>query len=237
MHAFILAGGLGTRLRPYTHAIPKPLMPLGDRSILDILLQRLAACGVTDVTLSLGYLAAIISAFVRDGAQWGLRISTVEEEKPLGTAASLLLAKGLPDDFLMINGDTLTDLDFSVMMDAHRRRGAVATIFGPTVEDQVDYGVLISDETGALVDYVEKPRRRLEVSSGVYALSRRALGYIPRDSRFDMPDLIRAALADKATVQVFRSDAYWRDIGRPDHYEAAIEDFGSDPDRFLTRRG
>jgi NDP-sugar pyrophosphorylase family protein len=237
MHAFILAGGLGTRLRPYTHAIPKPLMPLGDRSILDILLQRLAACGVTKVTLSLGYLSAIIAAFVRDGSQWGLSIDTVEEDKPLGTAAPLLLAKDLPDDFLMINGDTLTDLDFAKIMDWHRERGAIATIFGPTVEDQVDYGVLVSDAlTGALTDYVEKPKRRLEVSSGVYVLSKRALGYIPTDRKFDMPDLIRAALADKAMVQVFRSDAYWRDIGRPDHYEAAIEDFGRDPDRFLTRR-
>ncbi len=237
MHAFILAGGLGTRLRPYTHAIPKPLMPLGDRSILDILLQRLSACGVTHVTLSLGYLSAIIAAFVRDGAQWGLAISIVEEDKPLGTAAPLLLAPGLPEDFLLINGDTLTDLDFADLLAAHRASRAVATIFGPTVEDQVDYGVLVSDPaTGALTDYVEKPKRRLEVSSGVYALSRRALAYIPTDRRFDMPDLIRAALADKAVVQVYRSDAYWRDIGRPDHYEAAIEDFGRDPDRFLNRR-
>jgi len=238
MHAFILAGGLGTRLRPYTHAIPKPLMPIGDRSILDILLQRLAACGVTDVTLSLGYLSAIIAAFVRDGSQWGLRIATVEEERPLGTAAPLRLAKNLPDDFLMINGDTLTDLDFADLMAFHKGHQAVATIFGPTVEDQVDYGVLVSDaETGALTDYVEKPKRRLEVSSGVYALSRRALDYIPEGTRFDMPDLIRAMLADRATVQVYRSASYWRDIGRPDHYEGAIADFGSDPDRFLTRRG
>ncbi len=238
MHAFILAGGLGTRLRPYTHAIPKPLMPLGDRSILDILLTRLAACGVTRVTLSLGYLSAIINAFVRDGAQWGLSIDTIEENRPLGTAAPLLLARDLPEHFLLVNGDTLTDLDFSHLMGFHRDSGAVATIFGASVEDRVDYGVLVSDaESGELTDYVEKPTRRLEVSSGVYALSRGALGYIPKDSRFDMPDLIRAALAARAGVRVFRSDAYWRDIGRPDHYEAAIEDFGRDPDRFLTRRG
>ena len=129
MHAFILAGGLGTRLRPYTHSIPKPLMPLGDRSILDILL---------------------------------------------------------------VNGDTLTDLDFAELMARHREKGAVATIFAPTIEDRVDYGVLVSDDNGALTDYVEKPVRRLEVSSGVYALSRRALDFIPAGERFDMPQLVRA---------------------------------------------
>lgn len=236
MHAFILAGGLGTRLRPYTHSIPKPLMPLGDRSILDILLHRLASCGVTDVTLSVGYLSAIIAAFVRDGSPWGVSMRVIKEDRPLGTAAPLLLASGLPDDFLLVNGDTLTDLDFAELMARHREKGAVATIFAPTIEDRVDYGVLVSDDNGALTDYVEKPVRRLEVSSGVYALSRRALDFIPAGERFDMPQLVRAALAAGARVHVHRSDAYWRDIGRPDHYEAAIEDFGSDPDRFLTRR-
>jgi NDP-sugar pyrophosphorylase family protein len=237
MQAFVLAGGLGTRLRPYTHAIPKPLMPLGDRSILDILLHGLSASGVRKVTLSLGYLSTIIAAFVRDGSSWSIEIEIVEEQKPLGTAAPLLLATSLEDDFLVINGDTLTDLDFSLLLGLHREKAALATIFAPTVEDQVDYGVLVTDaETGQLRDYIEKPKRRIEVSSGVYAFSRRALAYIPRGERFDMPDLIRAALADRADIQIYRSDAYWRDIGRPDHYEAAIEDYIGDPDRFLKRK-
>lgn len=234
MHTFILAGGLGTRLRPYTHTIPKPLMPLGERSILDILLHKLGASGVTHVTLSLGYLAPILSAFVRDGSEWGLRIETVEEKEPLGTAGPMLLAGNLPENFLLVNGDTLTDLDFAALMESHVANAAEITIFAPKVEMKVDYGVLVSDpDTGALTDYVEKPVHELLVSSGVYALSREALRFIPQGRRFDMPDLVRAALAAQSLVQVHRSDAYWRDIGRMDHYEAAIEDFARDPDRFL----
>ncbi|MGH6769838.1 MAG: nucleotidyltransferase family protein [Xanthobacteraceae bacterium] len=236
MHAVVLAGGLGTRLRPYTYAIPKPLMPLGDRPVLDILLRRLKASGATSATLCLGYLAPLINAFVGSGEQWGLDISCVVEDEPLGTAGPLRLVPALPSDFIVVNGDTLTDLDFRELCDAHTRAGAWATVFTPEVENIVDYGIIELDVTsGAIVNYLEKPRRTYHVSSGIYVLSKRLIDYIPAGRRFDMPDLIRCVLTNGGLAQSFRNNAYWRDIGRHDHFEAANRDFQADPSRFLVQ--
>lgn len=233
MHAVVLAGGLGTRLRPYTHTIPKPLLPLGDRSVLEILVTRLRACGVSHVTLCLGHMAPLIAAFVGDGARWGLSIDSVIEEQPLGTAGALRLIKHLPSDFFVVNGDTLTDLDFAAFHAEHRSTGAWATLFAPAIDDVTDYGILELDHgSGAVRDYIEKPRRTFHVSSGIYVLSRQIVDFIP-PGRFDMPDLVRRALAEKKPVRAFASGAYWRDIGRPDHYEAATRDFLDQPARFL----
>jgi NDP-sugar pyrophosphorylase family protein len=233
MDAVVLAGGRGTRLAPLTVTVPKPLLPLGERPIIDILIAQLAAAGVARVFVCLGYLAPLMQAFLGDGARWGLAIEPRIEAEPLGTAGGLRAIEGLSEDFFVVNGDTLTDLDFPAMAAAHREAGATATLFTPWVDEQIDYGVVSIDEAGALTEYLEKPRRGYHVSSGVYVLSRRALALIPSAGAFDMPDLIRAAMAAGGKVVCHRADAYWKDIGRLDHYEAATHDFEADPGRFL----
>jgi NDP-mannose synthase len=233
MDAVLLAGGRGTRLAPLTVTVPKPLLPLGERPIIDILLAQLAAAGVARVFVCLGYLAPLMQAFLGDGARWGLAIEPRIEAEPLGTAGGLRAIEDLSDDFFVVNGDTLTDLDFPAMAAAHREAGAMATLFTPWVDEQIDYGVVSIDAAGALTEYLEKPRRGYHVSSGVYVLSRRVLPLIPPTGAFDMPDLIRAAMAAGGKVVGHRADAYWKDIGRLDHYEAATRDFEADPGRFL----
>jgi NDP-mannose synthase len=232
--AVLLAGGRGARLRPLTVSIPKPLLPLGERPIIDVLIAQLAAAGVRRVHVLLGYLAPLMLAFLGDGARWGVTIQPTIEDAPLGTAGGLRLLQELGDDFYVINGDTLTDLPFAAMAIAHRAADAWATLFTPWVDELVDYGVVsIDPATGALAGYDEKPRRGYHVSSGVYVLSRRMLGLIPRSGPLDMPDLILAAMAQGRKVVAHRADAYWKDIGRLDHYEAACRDFEADPARFL----
>jgi NDP-sugar pyrophosphorylase family protein len=233
MDAVLLAGGRGTRLAPLTVTVPKPLLPLGERPIIDILIAQLAAAGVARVFVCLGYLAPLMQAFLGDGARWGVAIEPRIEPEPLGTAGALRTIEGLTDDFYVVNGDTLTDLDFPAMATAHRSASAIATLFTPWVDEQIDYGVVSIDEAGALTEYSEKPRRGYHVSSGVYVLSRGVLPLIPPAGAFDMPDLIRAAMAAGGKVACHRPGAYWKDIGRLDHYEAASRDFEADPARFL----
>ncbi|HEY1751544.1 MAG TPA: nucleotidyltransferase family protein [Caulobacteraceae bacterium] len=234
MDAVLLAGGRGTRLAPLTVTVPKPLLPLGERPIIDVLIAQLAAAGVRRVFVCLGYLAPLMLAFLGDGGRWGVTIEPAIEEAPLGTAGGLRNLSGVSGDFFVVNGDTLTDLDFTAMAGAHRAADAWATLFTPWVDEKVDYGVVSIDEaTGALTDYQEKPRRGYHVSSGVYVLSRRMLPLIPPEGAFDMPDLIRAAAGAGRKVLCHRAGAYWKDIGRLDHYEAATRDFEADPARFL----
>jgi NDP-sugar pyrophosphorylase family protein len=234
MDAVLLAGGRGTRLAPLTVTVPKPLLPLGERPIIDVLLTQLAAAGVRRVFVCLGYLAPLMMAFLGDGSRWGLTIEPRIEAEPLGTAGGLRAVDGLSDDFFVVNGDTLTDLDFRALAEAHRAASAWATLFTPFVDEKVDYGVVsIDPASGALTDYQEKPRRGYYVSSGVYVLSRPILKLIPPRGAFDMPDLIRAAMGEGRTVLAHAADAYWKDIGRLDHYEAATRDFEADPARFL----
>ncbi len=232
--AVVLAGGRGTRLAPLTVTVPKPLLPLGERPIIDVLLSQLAAAGVRRVFVCLGYLAPLMQAFLGDGGRWGLSLCPHIEPEPLGTAGALRSLEGLGDDFFVVNGDTLTDLDFAAFAAAHQGARAWATVFTPWVDERVDYGVVAIDPaSGALTGYDEKPRRGYHVSSGVYVLSRRMLGLIPAAGAFDMPDLIRAAVGAGGQVLAHRADAYWKDIGRLDHYEAATRDFEADPGRFL----
>ena len=141
MDAVLLAGGRGTRLAPLTLTVPKPLLPLGERPIIDILITQLAAAGVTRIFVCLGYLAPLMQAFLGDGSRWGLAIEPVIEETPLGTAGGLRLVRGLGEDFFVVNGDTLTDLDFRALAARHRADDAWATLFTPWVDEKIDYGL------------------------------------------------------------------------------------------------
>lgn len=233
----ILAGGLGTRLRPFTITVPKPLLPLSDRPIVEVVLEQLVADGFRNACISLGYMAPLFQAFFGDGSRLGMSIRYVVEERPLGTAGALTLVSDLADDFLVLNGDTLTDLSYAELLGEHRRSGAAATIFCHRVDEQVDYGVIEFDASSSLTNYSEKPIRSYYVSTGIYALSRSALDLTKIGERLDMPDLLRSLKADGRVVNCFRQDgAYWKDIGRFDHYESASQDFQSSPERFLAKR-
>jgi NDP-mannose synthase len=226
--AVILAGGLGTRLRPYTTVLPKPLMPIGDRPILDIVIRQLAAAGFERVTIATGYLAELIEAFFGDGSRHGVPIDYFREEEPLGTVGALSLIDGLDEDFLVMNGDILTDLDYGALLDDHCAGGQSATIAARSRDVQVSLGVMLFDEADdptRVTGYVEKPTYSYEVSMGVYCFDPHVREFIPPGHRFDFPDLILRLCDAGEVVRAWRSTDQWFDIGRHDDYEAAQDAF------------
>ena len=230
--AVILAGGKGTRLRPYTVVLPKPLMPIGEFPILEVIVKQLVAAGFNHITMAVNHQAEIIKAFFRDGKKWGIRIDYSLEEMPLGTMGPLRLISDLPENFLVMNGDILTNLDYAEFHDAHVRSGRIFTISSHVREQLVDYGVLDTDE-GCLTSLREKPRLHYEVSMGVYMASKLVLDYVPLDSLYGFDHLMQDLIAAKQRVEVRRFSGYWLDIGRPDDYAQAIDEFESMRSKFL----
>jgi NDP-sugar pyrophosphorylase family protein len=231
--AVILAGGRGMRLRPYTVVLPKPLMPIGDFPILEVIVRQLKARGFDHITLAVNHQAELIQAFFADGAKWGLKIDYSREDKPLGTMGPLKLIPDLPDNFLVMNGDTLTDLDYVAFLDAHIAAKSIFTISSFLREHRVDYGVLEPDASRHLAGFREKPVLTYEVSMGVYALSRAAVSVIPADQLYGFDNLMLDLIDAKTPARIARHDGYWLDIGRPDDYAQAIEDFDKMSDRLL----
>lgn len=237
VQAVIMAGGLGTRLRPFTITVPKPLLPLGDKPIAQILLEQLKHDGFERICLSLGFMAPLFQAFFGNGERLGLKLTYYLEEAPLGTAGALLrIADTLNDDFLVMNGDTLTDISFRGLLDSHVKADAHGTIYCSKVSELVNYGVVEFDEqTNLLNKYTEKPTHNYYVSTGVYALSKRLLTYATPDGegRLDMPDLLRSAREAGESVLCYTEEgSYWRDIGRFDHYDAASKEYQEGVGRF-----
>jgi NDP-sugar pyrophosphorylase family protein len=196
--AVILAGGKGSRLAPYTTVLPKPLLPVGDRAILEVVLRQLRAAGFGEIVIAVGHLAHLVQAVLGDGTEHGVRIRYLVEDEPLGTAGSLAGIEGLSDTFLMMNGDVLTDLDYMDLVTAHVDAGNVMTIATHEREVATDYGVLHTNgrvgATHAVIAYEEKPRLQYRVSMGVYVLEPAAIGYVPGGEAFDVPDLVQALL-------------------------------------------
>jgi NDP-sugar pyrophosphorylase family protein len=236
--AVVLAGGQGTRLRPYTTVLPKPLMPVGDRPVVDIVLRQLRNAGFDRVTIATGYLAQLIETFCGDGSAYDLRIDYFREDTPLGTVGSLALIEDLDAPFLVMNGDVLTDMRYDEMFVAHVASGAAATIATTTRTVEVTLGVMRfhdEDDRGRVTDYVEKPTLSYDVSMGVYAFDPRVIRFIEPGVRLDFPDLILRLLAAGEQVRAHRPDAYWLDIGRHDDYEQAMAEFETMRDRLLPR--
>lgn len=231
--AIILAGGKGTRLRPLTAVFPKPLVPLGDRPIIDVLLTRLANFGFKDVTLSTGYLAELIMAVCGDGSKYGLNISYSGEEAPLGTAAPIGLMEDLTDPVIVMNGDLLTTMDFSKMLAFHEQQQADITIGCYKRDVRIDFGVVESDENNAFVGFKEKPTFHFEVSMGVNIISAAARQHIKPNEYLDMPDLILKVHESGGKVSCYREDCFWLDIGRMDDYGLAQEEFVNNEAMFL----
>jgi NDP-sugar pyrophosphorylase family protein len=212
MLAVILAGGKGTRLKPFTMTIPKPLLPLGDVPILEIVLRQLGADGFDRVILTLGHMAPLFISHFGDGQAYGVRLEYLLESEPLGTAAPLRQLRNTPEDFLVMNGDLLTDLSYREIVAAHRKSGAAGTIGVTPRIEKVDYGVIEMGPGGSFEDYREKPVLPYYVSMGINVLTRGALQHIPAEGRFDMPQLILALHRAGAHVHCHRTDCYWQDM-------------------------
>lgn len=237
MVAVVLAGGKGTRLRPFTMSIPKPLLPLGETPILEIVVRQLRSAGINRVIVAVGHMAQLIVATVGDGSQWGVTVEYCYEDSPLGTAGSLAFIEDLGENFLVLNGDILTTIDYRRLINTHLEQDAWGTIAVSKREVRVDYGVVTHGEDGTLVSYSEKPSLKYEVSMGINVLSARCLKYVAKGHRIDMPDLMLTMLRNSKKVVCFPTDCYWKDIGRFEDYQQASEDFVRDPARFLPNGG
>lgn len=231
--AVILAGGKGTRLRPYTVVLPKPLMPIGEFPILEVIIRQLVRHGFDHVTMAVNHQAEIIKAFFQDGARWGIRIDYSLEDKPLSTMAPLRLIGDLPENFLVMNGDILTDLSFTDFFDEHTGKRNIFTVSAHVREQRVDYGVLEMDANNHLTGFREKPSAKYLVSMGAYMANRSVLDFIPEGMSYGFDNLMLDLLAAGKPASVRKFEGYWLDIGRPDDYIQAIEEFEQMRPRFL----
>jgi NDP-mannose synthase len=227
MKAVILAGGKGTRLAPYTKIIPKPLMPIGEMPILEVLLLQLKRAGVDEVHLTVGHLAHLLYTFFQDGSWLGLKIHYSYEDHPLGTAGPLSLLENLDETFLVTNGDVLTTLDICDLVAFHHRHGALATIASHQRDVHIDFGVIETNGDNDIIDYIEKPNINYRVSMGIYVFEPRVLTYIEHNQYLDFPDLVLKMLTAGEKVLSYPYSGYWMDLGRVDDYEKAVTDFES----------
>ncbi|KUL27797.1 sugar phosphate nucleotidyltransferase [Actinoplanes awajinensis] len=226
MHAVILAGGKGVRLRPYTTTLPKPLMPIGDHhAILEIVLNQLADCGFRSVTLAINHLGPLIRAFVGDGARWGLRVDYVEEDRPLSTVGPLFnIRDRLPEHFLVMNGDVLTDLDYGDLLHQHELSRCGLTVAIAERTHRVEFGVL-DVESSRIVGFREKPSLRYQVSMGVYGMSRSTLAPYQPGRSFGFDQLVLDLLARGERPDTYPFTGFWLDIGRPEDYDQVNRSF------------
>ncbi len=229
MRAIVMAGGLGSRLGPLTTVLPKPLMPLADRPIIDVVLRQLVAADAEHISISVGHLGGLIEAWVSHEPDYGVPVEFVYEESPLGTAGALKNVGSPSGTFLAMNGDVLTTLQFADLTAAHERSGAIATVAVKDREVRVDYGVVHTNPAGNIARLEEKPVLSYTVSMGIYAFDPRIIDLIAPGERIDFPDLLLRAIGAGETVGTYAFDGYWRDIGNRDDYEEAIADFGEDP--------
>jgi len=224
MKVVILAGGKGTRLKPYTTSFPKPLMPVGDKPILEILIRQLASHGQKDIIMAVGHLAELVMSFIGDGSQYGVRVKYSREEKPLGTIGPLsIVTEDLSKTFLIINGDTLTNLNYSKLIQKHRKRKCIATIALSKREIDINFGVPHLTSSSYIDKYEEKPKIEYHVGTGICIFEPEVLKYIEFGKHLDLPDLINKLVVDGKQINGYVHEGYWYDIGRPEDYAAACE--------------
>ncbi len=231
--AIILAGGRGRRLLPYTVVLPKPLMPIGEYPILEVIIRQLANYGFTHVTLAVNHQAEIIKAFFADGTRFNIKIDYSLEEKPLGTIGPLKLINDLPENFLVMNGDILTDIDYASFYDNHVNDNNFFTVSSQKRIQQVDYGTLTTDKMGFLQSFKEKPSLQYEVSMGIYMMHKDVLNFVPNDTSYGFDQLMLDLMDADRRPAVSTFEGYWLDIGRPDDYMRAIDEFDNLKHRFL----
>ncbi len=235
MKVVILAGGKGTRLAPYNTVFPKPLVPLGDRPILDIIIHQLVHYGFSDITLSVGYLSELIEAYYHNGAKKinNLEIKFVHENKPLGTVGSLSLVPNLEETFLVINGDTLSTIDYSELLKFHKSNGGVLTIALSKREVNIDLGVVEINEKFEVEKFVEKPIKTFMVGMGIYVYEPEVLRYIKYKEHLDFPEVVWQLIKDGKKVVGFPTDCYWLDLGSHADYKKAQEEFLTMKEKFI----
>ncbi len=233
--AIVMAGGKGARLQPYSALLPKPLMPLGDMPVLELLLRQLRRAGTDEVFLAVNHLRHLIEAFFGDGSRFGLKIHYSIEDRPLGTAGPIAaVLDQLGDEFLVTNGDLLTTLDIGAMIQSHRETGADATIGVYPREVKIDFGLVEVDAEMRMTAYLEKPSYHHLVSMGIYVLNAVPVRECVQPAmHLDMPDLLRRMRETGGDVRCFRSECFWLDIGRPDDFARAQEMYEKDPGLFL----
>lgn len=231
----LLAGGKGTRLRPYTTSLPKPLVPLGERSIIELVLGQLAARGFERATLAIGHLGHLIQAVVGDGSAWGIEVDYVTEDEPLGTMGPVVAnLDRLPEHFLVLNGDVLTDLDYAAVLDRHVERAPALTVATYRREVHVDFGVIEADGD-RVTGFHEKPTLHYTVSMGVHGVSRATLAGFEAGRPLGFDALVLHLLESGAVVDTYEFDGYWLDIGRPEDYDQANADYPRLRPRLLGR--
>jgi NDP-sugar pyrophosphorylase family protein len=222
VQAVILAGGRGTRLAPYTSVLPKPLMPIGDQSILEVVVGQLEDAGIVNVNFCVGYLAHLIQAVFDSRENGHVDITYVREQEALGTAGPLRLVEGLDSTFIVMNGDVLTTIDYEELVRFHREQGNAVTIATRERSIKIDYGLLHLDEDSRVREYEEKPTISSRVSMGIYVMEPEVIELVPEGEYFDFPDLVRVLLDAGEPVGAYDHTGLWFDIGRQEDYERAI---------------
>jgi len=233
IQAVILAGGKGSRLRPYTRVLPKPLVPLDEFPIAEIIIRQLKFYGLKNIVISTGHLAELIETYFGDGRRWGVHIQYVREAKPLGTAGALKLVKQLADNFLVINGDTLTSVNFEELVAFNKRKKAMATIVVKERVVKTDFGVITYDQKNIFINYNEKPEYRTYVSTGINIFNKECQKFIKRGESIGMPDLMLRLKASQELIYCQKTKEIWLDLGRSDDLEKAHGVFRRNKKKFL----
>ena len=231
--AIILCGGKGERLKPFTITLPKPLMPVGEYPILEIVIKQLVKNKITNITLAVNHQAKLIESFFGDGSTWGAQIDYSLESKPLGTVGPLTIIDNLPENFLVMNADLLTDLNFSSLFKDHLKKKNIMTVAGSERKQHIDFGVLRKNKSNKLIKFLEKPTDDYLVSMGIYVLNRSILKYIPKNKKYGFDQLIYKLLKNKIKINIKIHKKYWLDIGRPDDYIEAIKQIENNKIAFL----
>lgn len=233
MKAIVLAGGKGTRHTPNKSILPKPLIPLGDTPILAVLLHQMNRGGITEVILAVGHSSHLISSYFGTGEKFGIPISYIKEDVPLGTSGVLSLVKGVEETFLVINGDVLCNLDIQKMIKSHEESGAIATIAMCQRKTKIPLGVIKLNGKYDIIGYQEKPSLVHTVSMGISIFEPEIFGYIPHDTYLDFPDLVLKLIKEGELVKAYEHHGYFRDLGNPREYEEALNDFEEMREIFL----
>jgi len=235
MRAIILAGGEGIRLRPFTYSLPKPLMPIGgEMPILEIILKQLKKNGFIHVTIAVNYLAKIIQAFFNDGSEWGLKIDYSIEEKPLSTIGPLTLIKDLPDNFLVMNGDILSDLDYNKFFNWHIENKNDISVATFKRNLKIDFGILKYNENLQIFEFIEKPIYSYNVSMGIYALNKKVIKPLQKNKAYGFDQLMKDGIKEKLKIKAYPHDSYWLDIGRNDDFQTANRDYVKNKKKILN---
>ncbi len=225
MQAIIMAGGKGVRLQPYTSIIPKPLLPVGEMPIIEILVKQLSFLGFTKVSIATGYLGELIQSYLGKGEKYGIEIEYSFEKRPLGTVAPLKLIPNLKENVLVMNADILTDLNYKTLMNFHIEENAAITLSVYKKRERIDYGVIDTDENSRLTAFREKPYSEVNINMGIYIINRQVLDYLPENQQVDFPDLINHLISKNKKVLGYDFKGYWQDIGQHLDYERVQEEF------------